>query len=462
MKIQHFLLPTLAVGAAAALLLPARTEAWSTIGGSLSTSPNQRDFRVFNNFSDASANDNQVPDANFPGHQGAVMAIWKASVEWGSVLHGNGNGDPHQPAGLGSGGANFDAVFAGRANGSGNTNDNIHSELGGGSGGVLAFTETPISDGWRIFYYSTWLWADGPNTNLSGFIDLQGVACHEYGHALGLGHSNVSGATMFASVSGTGVAQRSLLTTDDNLGCQAIYGVAAANKPRITGVSANAGVVTITGQNFGATNNQVWFANDAITAQSLADPLIRALNVPSSGGGTQIVVNAPAGAGPGDVFVKLSTSGHSTLSNGWPVDPGSVAPCPGWSTYCTPNANSVCPGGATAAVGGSQSLAVNDLHLQALCCPPNKTGLWFFGQNQIAPVAFGNGVRCIGSPFFRLPATTTNLFGDNDFAVDNTALPSGQVFVAGQTYAFQFWYRDPDAGGANYNSSEGLLVPLCP
>lgn len=460
MKIQYLVLPSLAVGVAAALLLPARTEAWSTIGGSLAT--NQRDFRIFNNFSDVGANDNQVADANFPGHQGAVMAIWKGSVEWGAVLHGNGNGDPHQPAGLGSGGANFDAVFAGEANGTGNTNNNIHSELAGGSGGVLAFTETPISDGWRILYYSSWSWSDGPNTNIgSANIDLQGVACHEYGHALGLGHSNVSGATMFPSISGTGVAQRSLLTTDDSLGVQAVYGVAAANKPRITGVSVNAGVLTITGVNFGASNNEVWFAPDTVTSTGV-DPVVKALGVNSTGGGTQIVVTAPAAAGPGDVFVKLSSAGNSTLSNGWPVDPGSVPPCPAWSTFCTPNANSFCPSGATAAIGGSQSITANDLHLQALCAPPNKTGLWFFGQNQVAPVAFGNGVRCIGSPFFRLPATSTNLFGDNDFAVDNTALPSGQVFVAGQTYAFQFWYRDPDAGGANYNASEGLIVPMCP
>ena len=87
---------------------------------------------------------------------------------------------------------------------SGGTNDNINSAISGSSGGVLAFAETPISNGWRIRYYETWNWQDGPGND--GNIDLQGVACHEYGHALGLGHTNVGGATMFPSISGSGVS----------------------------------------------------------------------------------------------------------------------------------------------------------------------------------------------------------------------------------------------------------------
>ena len=64
---------------AAALLAPAeRAEGFTTLGFSLGQS--QRDFRVFNNFADAGANDNQTPDPNFPGYFGAVMAIWSRAL----------------------------------------------------------------------------------------------------------------------------------------------------------------------------------------------------------------------------------------------------------------------------------------------------------------------------------------------------------------------------------------------
>ena len=147
---------------------------------------------MWNNFTDTQANNNITPHANFPGADGAEMAIWKGCIEWASLLHADGDGDTHQPFGLGSGGANFDAFYNGLATASGGTNGNTHSELGGGSGGTLAFTETPIADGWRIRYYSNWTWHDGPGPVNVG-VDLQGVAAHEYGHALGLGHSTASG-----------------------------------------------------------------------------------------------------------------------------------------------------------------------------------------------------------------------------------------------------------------------------
>jgi hypothetical protein len=87
-------------GIAAALLYPAHVQAYAFLGGALRLP--QRDVRVFDNFTNPEANDNTTPDPNFPGAVGATLAIWKACVEWGSELHGDGNGDPTQAAGLGS------------------------------------------------------------------------------------------------------------------------------------------------------------------------------------------------------------------------------------------------------------------------------------------------------------------------------------------------------------------------
>jgi len=311
MKLSNLILPVIALGAAAVLLTPGSSNGWSTIGGSLSQS--QRDFRTYNNFTDSSANNNQTPHSQFPGAQGAVMAIWKASVEWGSELHGDGTGDAHQSTTLGSGGANFDVSHQGEATSVGTSNNNIHSELSGGSGGVLAFTETPISDGWRIRYYASWTWHDGPGTSISG-VDLQGVACHEYGHALGLGHSTSGGATMAPSISGSGVVTRSIATDDKN-GVKAIYGTKSASKPHISSISTSSGQITVTGTGFDSSNNQLWFTQKASGGNGTP---IKVTGLSSNG--TTITTSIPSAAGPGDVLVRRNSTAHSGLSNSFPSD----------------------------------------------------------------------------------------------------------------------------------------------
>ena len=58
---------------------------------------------------------------------------------------------------------------------------------------------------------------------------------------------------------------------------------------------------------------------------------------------------------------------------------------------------------------------------------------------------------------------STGSLGQASYAVDNTnpPQPSGQI-TAGSTWNFQFWYRDPAAGGADFNLSDGLEVTFCP
>ena len=451
MKITNMILPVAALGVAASLLTPA-TEGYSLLGFTLATG--QRDFRTFNNFTDTAANNNQNPNVNFPGYQGADMAIWKACIEWNSELHGTGNGDPHQPGDLGSGGANFDAVFQGGATSVGGINDNTHSELPGSAGGVLAFTESPSSNGWRIRYYSGWLWSDGPGVQGSG-IDLQGVACHEYGHALGLGHSTVGGTTMFASISGNGIPARSIANDDKN-GIRAAYGIADfGTKPRITDVVMFGSQVTVTGQNFTPTANKLWFTQAGVGGNGTA---IKVLNLNSTNGGTQLTATFPAAAGPGDILVKI-TGGLASLSNSWPIDPG-VQGCPPPTNYCTSSPNSV-GSGAVMGTSGTQVVADNDFGLFAGGLPANQNGVFFYGAIQ-QNVPFGNGQLCIAGQVFRLDVVQSDVFGITQFALDitNPATPSGQI-TAGSTWNFQHWYRDPAAGGAFFNLSDGVEVTFC-
>ncbi|MDE0893005.1 MAG: hypothetical protein OSB14_12545, partial [Planctomycetota bacterium] len=51
--------------------------------------------------------------------------------------------------------------------------------------------------------------------------------------------------------------------------------------------------------------------------------------------------------------------------------------------------------------------------------------------------------------------------GSAQRALDMTASPLSNV-QAGDTHHFQLWYRDPAAGGANYNLTDALEITFCP
>ncbi|MBK7874958.1 MAG: matrixin family metalloprotease [Planctomycetes bacterium] len=445
-------------GLALVVWLPMRGAAYATNGGFLGLG--QRDFRVFDNFTAPTANDNVTPDPNFPGYTGATLAIWKACVEWGSRLHGNGNGDPHQPGGLGSGGANFDPVFQGEATGVGGTDDNIHSEISGSQGGVFAFTEVPGTDGWRIRYYQNWAWSDGPSDQLlPGEFDLQGVAAHEYGHALGLDHTNIAGATMQGSIQGNGVPQRSI-EQDDVTGLAFVYVTAAPTKPVITGVATAPGSLTITGQNFAASGNEVWFTRATPSANvALGDP-IKFTGVISTAGGTQISLGVPPLAGPGDVFVKVPGTAGSSLSNGWPADVTAGPACSTPSTLCTGAPNSVGAGARMAFSGGTY-LSQNNLTLRCTGLRPGANAFFLAGRTP-TQTPFGNGFLCVAGPTAQLPVRTADFFGEIAYGLNTQALPAGLSIAAGETWYFQCVYRDVAGGGALFNASDALLTTWCP
>ena len=321
--LKHGVLPSLALGATAILFAPTENVlGYSTIGGSLSAE-NQRDIRVYNNFSDSASNDNTTIHSNWPGWDGAELAVWKGAAEWGAEVFGNGTGDGLQT--VGSGGANFDAYWAGHATNVGATDHNIVSTISSCTSGVIAYVETPIANGWRMrFCDGNFTFDDGPNSVSWGRMDIQGIATHEYGHSLGLGHSSSSSATMYAYASGTATAQRSI-ENDDKNGVRAIYGTKSSSKPKITAVSVGGTSVTITGSNFSSTGNEVWFTNNTAIGTS-TNPHLKVTGVSSSLGGTRISVTAPGGSGPGAVMVKANLTGHASLSNAYPVDVNGGAP----------------------------------------------------------------------------------------------------------------------------------------
>lgn len=423
----------LVLSGSALTLLPADAVGYSLLNQKLGVG--QRDHRLFNNFTAATANNNTTMIANMPGYDGAELAIWKAGAEWGARSFGDGLSDTTQ-ANLGDGGANFNFFWNGNANGIGGTNDNIHSEIGGSSGGVLAYCETPINDGWRIRYYSSWSWQDGPGSVSSG-ICLQGVATHELGHSLGLGHSNVGGATMYPSISGTGQVTRSI-ETDDKNGCQANYGALAANPmPRIDSVSGSlvpGGTVTVTGANF-SSSNRIWLDSDIIDAGQTGGDPFKINGVPSSGGGTSLTFTLPAGGGylAGSIHVKDELHDLAwAVSEGHPFDVGSG---PVTDTISL-TANNLNP-----PVGSTLTLTIAQ-------APSNSPYIIHYSFTNTGTVINGQPFD-IGPPNGQVAAGTTNVLGG---ATVNRTVPAG---AAGRTAYMEV---QADQFGVTYDSNMITVV----
>jgi hypothetical protein len=163
--------------------------------------------------------------------------------------------------------------------------------------------------------------------------------------------------------------------------------------------------------------------------------------------------------GVGDALDIASGTSPDLNLNGIPDECECLA-----ESYCQGAPNSAGPG---ASIGwtGSLSIAANAFDLTVSGCPPGKPGLFFYGLAQ-AYLPFGNGFLCVGGSTFRLgPAVITSPGGtavrNLDFTVPPASAGPGQIGPF-SNWSFQFWYRDPSAGGAGFNLSDALSVTFCP
>jgi choice-of-anchor B domain-containing protein len=151
------------------------------------------------------------------------------------------------------------------------------------------------------------------------------------------------------------------------------------------------------------------------------------------------------------------------------IDDADCGGCSGqtMTNYCSTSPNSV-GSGALISGTGTTSLSANDFNLYVFGAVPGAFGLYYYGGAQTATL-FGDGIRCVAAGstgIYRLnPPQTVSVFGDLPRSVDYTAPPmnsGGGMISEGETWFFQFWYRDTAAGGSGFNLSDGLEVIFCP
>lgn len=288
-----------------------------------------------------------------------------------------------------------------------------------------------------------------PNFTLSGSVQAQMLGG---GSPIGLaslidGDISIVPATLQGNVPGGGFGGGSgfsvLNARFKVLSTPAIVGVGGAFGADVT-VEMIGGAVSGYSQ-FGGN----WSAPLAGNTTSPA-PASGTLQVTATGYRLELpIVASFAANGPGLFdFASFTISGNLVAESPWP--PSSV--------YCSGAANSA-GAGAMIGTGGTPSVGNADLTLTCQGLPANQPGIYFYGPNQVS-VPFGNGVRCVGGGLVRLSAQSSGASGTVNRVLDASSLPA--PISAGETRNFQFWYRDPAAGGAFYNLSGAVAVEFTP
>jgi matrixin len=131
--------------------------------------------------------------------------------------------------------ARFRFAFAGASAQTTTTNDGINLVVlrNASNGAAIATTywwstSAGIVDADIVFWDAAFRFFSGASGCASGFY-IEDIATHEFGHALGLGHSTLPSATMYPSTSSCSVNNRSL-DPDDIAGVETLY-PALSNPP---------------------------------------------------------------------------------------------------------------------------------------------------------------------------------------------------------------------------------------
>jgi hypothetical protein len=155
----------------------------------------------------------------------AISAIQKGAAPWSSQTL-----------------ANIQLVYAGATNGSSLTLNNKNEVFfRNDSSSYLGETYWWYDGTGHLVdadtvYHENWHFYSGSGCT-GGGVYLEDTAVHEFGHSLGLGHTGVSGATMYASMPSTCDLTQLTLESDDISGIEALYPPTSTTKNTAPSVS---------------------------------------------------------------------------------------------------------------------------------------------------------------------------------------------------------------------------------
>lgn len=149
----------------------------------------------------------------------------------------------------------------------------------------------------------------------------------------------------------------------------------------------------------------------------------------------------------------------------WKIVPGDSCGSSGGQLTCPATVNST---GYVSVLGATGSLTIsdNDLRLYVGNVPTNQFGYMLMSQNTGNVPMFGGsqGTLCLGPPFVRFSQnvlTADALDGTLVFQPDMTALPNNTTFLPGDSWIFQYWFRDANPSSTS-NTSDAVVVTFCP
>jgi len=138
-------------------------------------------------------------------------------------------------------GAAFSFTYAGQSSQTATTLDNINLVVfrNASNGSAIATTywwsnSSGILDADIVFWDGGFTFFTGTSGCSGGFY-IEDIVTHEFGHALGLGHSTLPAATMYPSTSQCNMNNRTL-DADDIAGVRFLYPPAGSAPPKPTGL----------------------------------------------------------------------------------------------------------------------------------------------------------------------------------------------------------------------------------
>jgi len=161
------------------------------------------------------------------------------------------------------------------------------------------------------------------------------------------------------------------------------------------------------------------------------------------------------------IEVAPTTSGSMTSLNGIQVVPVGVdLPPTLGSTYCSPaNVNSTGDSAQLRAFGFA-AINANDIRFDVTHLPEEQLGLLLMARNQSLGTPIGSGRLCLAAPVVRFSADVLT-WGDSgqvSFAPDLASLPHATAIQPGESWNFQFWYRDTCVGPtSNLTDANSIL-----